>query len=429
LPSGVRAGVVVTPDAAPFVDGEADLLVAGVPEADRTAARRATGGDTGPFVGHEALLHRIVDEARAAQASSHKLVIEVVGPSGMGRSRLLAEVALLLAEEHLVVPVQVPPPELETPGVQGLELTLRPGSIVVVDDVHHADEIALAALAHAPLVAIVARQGDVSWPDGTERLTLEVPPLDENDATGLALALLGPSEGGAAAAARIARLSGGVPALLVDLTRALWSTGAVRRGMGGRRQIALDDPLLADGDGPLAARIAERLTASLPGPLADLVGLCAVVGEVVVAEEIAGILDQPVAYPMAELDPGGALFRLARMGILDPRAGTGFSFASTALAEALAAALPPGVRRQHHDAALRFLLASGRTDPPALHRIARHAAANEFAEEAHSAHFALAMKARNESRREAAAHHLGKALDWLAADDPRRDGVVRAITF
>jgi hypothetical protein len=39
------------------------------------------------------------------------------------------------------------------------------------------------------------------------------------------------------------------------------------------------------------------------------------------------------------------------------------------------------------------------------------------------------MKARNESRREAAAHHLGKALDWLAADDPRRDGVVRAITF
>ena len=156
-------------------------------------------------------------------------------------------------------------------------------------------------------------------------------------------------------------------------------------------------------------------------------GLAAVLGARILPEEVVGVLDQPVAYAIGELDPGAALFRLVRAGLLEIRAGIGFRFPSASLRRAVERTLPAGVRRQHHDAVLRWLLGSARRDEATLHRIVRHATATGLTEEAYSAHLLLAEAAQGSGRPRAAVAQFGAALALLGPGDPRRAPVETAI--
>jgi eukaryotic-like serine/threonine-protein kinase len=387
LPSGHRAGVVVTADAAPFLGDDMgdELAVAGALAADAGHA-----AEPPPFVGRAALIEEILTRLAVP------CVVDVVGPPGIGRSRLLRELAARLS----VYPLRVPSVERAPPA------PLAVGDVAVVDDADQLDELSLAALLGDCPRLVVGRRDAIAWPRGTTPIRVLVPPLTEAESLDLVRALLGPAEGAEEATRRMVAGHAGVPARLVEHARALAVAGVIR---GRPPRLVLGDPLLDDG---APATVAARLLAALPRPLAELTGLCAVVGVELLADEVAAILAQPVAYPI-EVEPSAALRQLVRAGILETEGAGEHAFSSATLAETLASMLPPGVRRQHHDAALRYLLASGRRDEPALRRIVRHAAANALPEEAHAAEDALAAAARATGRVRAAEEHHRAALEWL----------------
>ncbi len=304
--------------------------------------------------------------------------------------------------------------------------------VVLVDDAHTLDPTALDALElatlagiHASLCVVLAGRhrllglrpylGERAR-DSAQR---ELPPLREDAARELLRQLLKPVDLLAEGVLReLVDRCGGSPLRMLETVRALRAAGAIRAQAGGGNYLAADalHGLASDSPRP-DERLAERSLAALPSGLRSLLQVAALLGDEVRLEELSATLAHLEADDALDLslDPGVALERLTRAGMLEPRGPRRWRFEHSTLRDAFGALLPTSLRQRVCAAALRAL-----PDAPAARR-ARLAEAAGDEPQALALHRMLAESGRRAHRLLEAERHYSAALDLL----PRGDDAVR----
>ncbi|OJH35955.1 serine/threonine-protein kinase PknK [Cystobacter ferrugineus] len=450
------------------------------PEAARTLGEGAaapgpegapTEAEPPPLLGRDALLDTLcADAARAFSGPGPGLTV-LTGEPGLGKTRVLDALATRLEAEPgvRVVRLAAPPPD-SAPGdallhalwdtlapplpfpaptrrqalaravAEGVRQSATRGPLaVLLDDAHQADPTTLDVLE----VATLAAPDITLWVCAAARPELRglrpllgeraghlshqaLPPLAPEAQRALLRHLLRPAEFiPEPVLARLEQLTQGVPLSLVEVARALRTSGALRATADGEGYVAADE-LLHVSVTPLFERLAARALAVLPEAHQGLARLCAVLGqEVTVARVDAAqrhLEKKEDVARMADLDAGTGLARLERAGLLRAVGPGRHAFRQPQLREALERALPPALRRALHTAALRAL-PEGDTEPRAR---ARHAAASGAHEEAFAAWFTLGEAARRAHRHVEAEQDYTHALAQLPEGDRERRARVLA---
>ncbi|MCP3137609.1 serine/threonine-protein kinase [Pyxidicoccus xibeiensis] len=304
--------------------------------------------------------------------------------------------------------------------------------VLLVDDAHTLDPTALDALelatlagVRAPLCIVLAGRHRLLGlrPYLGERARdaaqWDLPPLSEGAARELLRELLRPVDLLAEGVVReLVDRCGGSPLRMMETVRALRAAGAIRAPAGGGAYLAADalHGLATDSTRP-DERLAERSLASLPSGLRSLLQVGALLGDEVRLEELSATLAHLDAGAELDLslDPGVALERLARAGMLEPRGPRRWRFEHPSLREAFGALLPTAVRRRICAAALRAL-----PDAAPIRKARLAEAAGDVAL-AFELHRTLAEAHRRAHRLLEAERHSSAALDLL----PHGDDVLR----
>ncbi|MBZ4420150.1 serine/threonine-protein kinase [Myxococcus sp. RHSTA-1-4] len=304
--------------------------------------------------------------------------------------------------------------------------------VLLVDDAHTLDPTALDALelatlagVHAPLYVLLAGRhrllglrpylGERAR-DSAQR---DLPPLDEGAARELLRQLLRPVDLIAEGVLReLVDRCEGSPLRMMETVRVLRTAGAIRAQAGGGACLAADalHSLALDSPRP-DELLAERSLAALPSGLRSVLQVAALLGDEVRLEELSTTLanlDAETALDLS-LDPGVALERLARAGLVEPRGPRRWRFEHATLREAFGAQLPTALRRRICAVALKAL------PQAAAARRARLAEAAGDVAQALALHRMLAESARRAHRLLEAERHYSSALELL----PRGDGTVR----
>ncbi|MEV6604916.1 AAA family ATPase [Kutzneria sp. NPDC051319] len=351
-----------------------------------------------PLVGREAAVRRL-RVAMAAVADGTGGCVLVDGPAGIGKTRLLAEIAVHAGEQGLAVaraaaaeldriaPLSAllralraaDPPVLDDAAIAELadekssrfwvldrlgdlieEYTATRPLLVILDDIHWADELsALAlrilvpALRSSPVLWLLARRldtGDGPTRQAVDRLaaegadTLTLPPLAEAGIARLCELALGavPDD----ALLELVRRSGGNPFLVEQLLRALLDDGRVAID-GGRAELAATElPRVF-------LNIVDQRLRSLSPEARRLVDAVSVVGGPVTLHEAAGLIGVPAVqlFDAAE--------EAVRADVL-VHAGFELAFRHDIVREAVYERLPGPVRHALHREAVTVLLAESR---------------------------------------------------------------------
>ena len=208
---------------------------------------------------------------------------------------------------------------------------------------------------------------------------------------------------------RLVELSGGVPANLVELARAVREAGVVRANDSRAGYYVAADELLAAAAQPLAGRLGDHIIHRLPQSLVPLAQACAVLGERLTTADVEGMQAQLAdGDPLRALDAAAGLARLARRDVVRAE-DDGWTLRSPLLSAALAAATPRDRARPLHRAALADL--EQRSEAPPLERVARHAAGAGLAEIAARAQSELADRLRDRHDYARAEEHYSQALE------------------
>ncbi len=322
--------------------GKAELVAAAV--AGKPLGRRITPGVDLPLVGRDDELRRLVAAVDAARRNAQGAVLEIVGESGIGKSRLARELVGVASSSSMVI--QCDPYRSGTPygairqmlgtQVDRIERAVGDG---VADDVRR--ERVAAALAEA-LSALVPPERilvveDVQWIDPSSRAVLanlaagpnwfagivvmtgsdETPPITSD---ALALDRLGPT--GARHLARLARASGGIRPDEAD---------RIAARSGGLPLLVVD---LVQGGHDLPetveAAVASQLD-RLPRPERRLLALASALGHAVdgdllraLADDEGLVVDPARLVPFLRQSPSGLVFAA---GVYRDVAHAGLAFA------------------------------------------------------------------------------------------------------
>jgi tetratricopeptide (TPR) repeat protein len=326
--------------------------------------------------------------------------------------------------------------------------------VVLLDDAHHADHATLDALRQATTApaqqAQPARSGLAvlaaadpglltlrpDWqqaldPRHRPRHLHELGPLDRDSAAALLRDLLHPVEHAPADALdRLVDFSGGVPLHLVELARSIRESGAIRRRPGRHSYFLAADAILADTTGHIHESLAGRTLLALPGELAGLAEICAVLADSFTRDDARGVqrcLDAMGAgSPVTALDASVGIERLVHRGLLARQPGsepgaTWYRVRNTLIARGIEARIEPGKRRELHRAALAHWQ---NVDGCPRQRLAHHASRAGASDMAHSLHLDLAEEARRRHRLIDAEQHYTAAIEHAA---PHGDGWARAL--
>jgi eukaryotic-like serine/threonine-protein kinase len=246
--------------------------------------------------------------------------------------------------------------------------------LVIVDDAHAAgattlDAIRLATEARPVRLAVCLLSRRALW---EREPTMELAPLAADEAGALCRDLLSPARDvPAAVVAQIVERSSGVPRAIVELVSSLRAAGAIRRRARGREWYLEAAALAELSPGQTVQREVAALDPALrlhAGAIALLPGAS--------ARDVEDIVER-IDRAVLPLDPGAALERLRARGVLDR--GEQLRFASAAVRDALAEALPPDLVRRIHAAAIAHheALAAARPDDREHRaRLAPHLAAS-----------------------------------------------------
>ncbi len=329
-----------------------------------------------PFAGRRKELGALRKALRAAIAEQRTRVATVIGPPGIGKSRLAAEIAgrakdvtalfgrcLSYGEGITYWPLrevvgQAAPGEERDAVLAALEAETPPPApeiawafrklceaaareqplVLVFDDVHWAEPTFIELLEHLAdkgegpiLVLCVAREElledrpeFLEGRDNAEQILLDTLSADETEALleGLGGAILEPDQ-----RARIVETAEGNPLFLEQLLALALEGGLVER------------PLPETIQAVLAARL-DRLG---PGERA-LLERGAVVGKEFTADDVTSLLD-PEAAPTA----GAHLHTLAGRGFVRPRRDGAFGFRHVLVQEAVYRAAPKRLRAELHE--------------------------------------------------------------------------------
>ena len=300
--------------------------------------------------------------------------------------------------------------------------------VLLVDDAHTLDPTALDALelatlagVHAPLCVVLAGRhrllglrpylGERAR-DSAQR---DLQALGEDAARELLRRLLSPVDLLAEGVLReLVERCGGSPLRMMETVRALRAAGAIRAQTGGGGYLAADalNGLAADGPRP-DERLAERSLAALPSGLRSLLQVGALLGDEVRLEELSATLAHLAPDDVLDLsmDPGVALERLARAGMLEPRGPRRWRFEHATLREAFGTLLPTGLRRRICAAALRAL-----PEVPSARRARLAEGAGDLTQ-ALGLHRMLAEASRRAHRLLEAERHYSAALELLPPGD------------
>ncbi|WP_426752751.1 protein kinase domain-containing protein [Myxococcus sp. Y35] len=300
--------------------------------------------------------------------------------------------------------------------------------VLLVDDAHALDPTALDALELATLtggtaslcVVLAGRHRLLEMRPYLGERALhaeqrELPALSEQDARELLRHLLRPVDLIAEGVLReLVDRCGGSPLRMQETVRALRSAGAIRTRPDGGAYLAADalNGLRSDLSGA-DERLAERSLSALPSGLRALLQVAALLGDDVRLDELSATLAQLELDASLDLslDPGVALERLARAGMLEPRGPRRWRFEHPTLREAYGALLPAPLKRSICLAALRAL-----PDAPTARR-ARLAESAGDLRQAASLHTQLAESARRAHRLLESERHSSAALALVARED------------
>lgn len=300
--------------------------------------------------------------------------------------------------------------------------------VLLVDDAHTLDPIALDALelatlagVRAPLCVVLAGRHRLLGlrPYLGERARdsaqWDLPPLAEGAARELLRQLLRPVDLIAEGVLReLVDRCGGSPLRMLETVRVLRAAGAIRARAEGGAYLAADALHGLASDSPrLDELLAERSLAALPSGLRSVLQVAALLGDEVRLEEVTATLEHLDAGDALDLslDPGVALERLARAGMLEPRGPRRWRFEHATLREAFGALLPTAARRRVCAAALKAL-------PHATAaRRARLAEGAGDEAQALGLHRMLAESARRAHRLLEAERHYSAALEVLRRGD------------
>jgi serine/threonine protein kinase/tetratricopeptide (TPR) repeat protein len=364
------------------------------------SAHEPVGGDMGGTV-RELLLRVFGLPPEAVHASGREFFERCLGPSAAPRLS-----ALSAAPGAIRTRVTVGAAEALWRRAQ------REPLCVILDDAHFADDATLSILEHAtraearaPLfVCALGRpsftQDHPSWcARAAQRDVHRVGPLDPASAAALCRALLRPAENvPESAVQRIIERAQAVPLLLVELVRGLVAQGIVRRDPSGNGFFLATDELDGAPDLPLIEWIAHRELDALPQALRAHARLLAVLGAGVTITEVEGVLrrlDRSGDGGEFPLDARVGAERLVATGVLMQPRGGRIVFRHALVREAVARAVPEGLRRSIHRAAMEhYRLVSRPDDERSLAQLAHHAAHAGEATLAESAYLSLAEAAR-----------------------------------
>jgi tetratricopeptide (TPR) repeat protein len=279
---------------------------------------------------------------------------------------------------------------------------------VVVEDAHFVDETALDALEFAALkeagcpiwICVVGRpsfgQGRQAWAGrAAHRQEMTLPALEPTAAAELARRLLSPVENvPAAALARLAERTQGIPLLLVELVRGLKRDGLVRKSEKTNVWFLATDELDKLPDLPLVQWLASRETESLPADLLAHARLASTLGVEFSADDLEGVmqeLERAGAASDTQLDASIGLRRLAESGILVRHRGGRMGFRHALLRDSVYQGVVPAQRETIHRAAYDHYQRQGRLpDATRLPQMAFHAARSGLKEEAGRIYLGLA---------------------------------------
>lgn len=411
----------------------------------------STMGGGPPLVGRRAelglLSHRIVALAGGAGGC---VVLE--GPAGIGKTRLLAEAVGRAGADGLAVGVGrvsdvdrvtplgvllralsgIAPPVVDDAALRRMtaedadrwhlvaqlsalieEYATRCPLVVVLDDVHRADELTALALRvltgelrSSPVLWLLARRSSgfdpanraaVDWMVANGAETMLVPPLDPGEVAEFCTRVNGrqPDEATAALADR----SGGNPFLLHQLLTTLASD----------RDLVKTESLDAT-EGRLPAHfvnVVDRRLAELPPPARRLLDVAAVLGRPFTLHEVAGLTGTPAVRLLAPAD-------VARTAGLLVDSGSELTFAQDIVREAVYQQLSGPVRHALHREAAAVVRRAGRPASEVVEHLIRsaHRGDRQVAALTREVAAGLALRAPG-----TAADLLIRALDFVAEGD------------
>ncbi|CCG01072.1 Response regulator containing a CheY-like receiver domain and an HTH DNA-binding domain [Blastococcus saxobsidens DD2] len=259
----------------------------------------------------QAMARRVVHEQVAGDGATH---VAVLGPGGTGKTTLLAELVRLYRRAGVAVVDAQAAPE---PG----EVTDR--LVVLVDDAHRLTPGAagrLRVLLRHPLVGIVvayrpwprppALQELIEAMAGDRRLVV-LGHLDRDVVRGCAEHHLGPAA--AAVVDPVLRQTGGLPALVEPMLRALAAAGAARQGAALAPRGAVPGPVgMAETPGVVSEQICAALADLDPCTRAVLHALAA--GAPLDAELLAELVGTADATDLVQrVQTTGALLATGRV--------------------------------------------------------------------------------------------------------------------
>ena len=423
------------------------------------------------ILGRDAEIAACVEAIAGGLETDQPALVTILGDPGVGKSRLLDEVAgyaAVLAPGARLVRFSAPQRaigELDTAADELAEqlrsLAAEFGEfevagasrdlggdlvraaalaplLIFVDDAHRLASAVLDALEYAtlpatercPLAVVLAasKRLEVGRPLWGKRATthqrIELDVLDPEAAATLAGHLLLPAEyPPATALRRLADWSGGSPARLGDLVRTLKREGLVRRRASGAGWFLAADELDRLPRSPVEEWIAARELEAVPREIASYARLCAVLGPHFHRREISHVIDglEADGHATTAIDIDVGLAALCRRGILR-RAGDELIFRTEPLQRGMYQSIATKERQAIHRCALTYWRSRDRALDEVLDRIARHAAGMNDTETAADAYLELADRARHSADHVLADRHYSGALDLIAKNDTARLG-------
>lgn len=308
---------------------------------------------------------------------------------------------------------------------------------VVVDDAQFLDDAALDAFEYAtrggleaPLwICLFARvgfsQSRSAWgAHAGHHHRCDLAPLSPRDTSALIRSLLDEATNvSEPVVARLVERTKGIPLVVVELIRTLKRDGFLRRGERGSGWVIDTGALRHSTDVPLVQWLLDRELEALSPALRAHAALLAVLGTNFTIERASGLvreLERSGHAPPSELDPAVGVHRLRRAGLLLESGPNRYEFRNDFLREAAYNYVAPEIRRATHLAAYRLF--AGDEQLPAherLPQLAFHAAGAGLREEAIELELTLARRAVDRHDYLLAHESFHRALENLAADDPR----------
>jgi eukaryotic-like serine/threonine-protein kinase len=378
-------------------------------------------------------------------------------PTGGGKSLLLeclppgvpreawAPIALDLGwvttETPEVKALAAAPGVLKNLAVQALSAALRQKAqlcplLLVVDDAHFADDIALEALERAaapgelPFWVCVLVRPTFSRPLATwatpaaRRQVLTLGSLDGTSAASLTRHLLAPAQNVPADVVdRLVERARGVPLLLVELVRGLKASGVLQKSAKGDYWYVATDVLEKQLDLPLVEWLSERELTAMPQDLRAHARLAALLGTDFVADEFEGVLRTLEKTGHADefpLDARVGLERLRERELVVQDRARRYRFRTSLVRDAVARSVPEALRKAIHEGAYQFLNTEGERlweRSERLPKLAYHAERAGQTANAAGLHLELAQRAQGRHQYVEAELRYSRALDLLAPSD------------